>query len=116
MPFCPECKGEYLEGYRHCAFCNVELVDKLPEGVKPEPLIKLVDIHEVQGSAEASIVESLLKAHGIECSATGHNVHGVYPFTVDGLGRIRILVKEEDAGRAGEILEKNLKKNNGSEE
>jgi len=30
--FCPECGGEYREGYFECADCEVALVEQLPEG------------------------------------------------------------------------------------
>lgn len=31
MPWCPQCKSEYREGFTVCADCHVELVDELPE-------------------------------------------------------------------------------------
>jgi len=29
--FCPECKGEYRDGFTRCADCDINLVDHLPE-------------------------------------------------------------------------------------
>ncbi len=106
MAFCPKCKGEYLEGYDRCAFCNVKLVDRLPDGVEPEPLIKLVEVCKVRGDVEANVVRSLLDAYNIEMVSTGHNVQSVWPLTVDGLGEVNILVKERDAKKAKELIEK----------
>ena len=31
MPWCPKCKTEYREGFRVCADCGSELVEKLAE-------------------------------------------------------------------------------------
>ncbi len=104
MAFCPKCKGEYLEGYDHCVFCNVDLVDKLPEGVAPEPLIKLIEVCNVKGDVEANIVKTLLEANDIQVIATGHNVQSVWPLTVDGLGEVKLLVKEEDSEKAKELI------------
>lgn len=33
MPFCPNCKTEYVQGIARCNDCNVALVDTLPEQV-----------------------------------------------------------------------------------
>ncbi len=31
MPFCPECRAEYRQGFTRCASCEVDLVESLPE-------------------------------------------------------------------------------------
>lgn len=33
---CPECKGEYREGYTKCARCGVDLVEATPEVSEPK--------------------------------------------------------------------------------
>ncbi len=38
MPFCPNCKMEYREGFKVCADCKVPLVDKLEEMPKFEAI------------------------------------------------------------------------------
>lgn len=35
MPFCPNCREEYREGFRTCADCGAELVRELPPIEKP---------------------------------------------------------------------------------
>lgn len=38
MPYCPQCRCEYREGFTECSDCHVTLVDELPELPKtPEP-------------------------------------------------------------------------------
>ena len=29
--FCPQCKSEFRTGFTHCADCDVDLVERLPE-------------------------------------------------------------------------------------
>ena len=36
MPFCPECKIEYMEGFTTCKDCHILLVDKLPDEIQVE--------------------------------------------------------------------------------
>lgn len=33
--FCPQCGGEYREGFFKCADCGIALVEQLPEDFKP---------------------------------------------------------------------------------
>jgi len=39
MPWCPNCKNEYVEGITECADCHVELVDELPLEEKMSTLL-----------------------------------------------------------------------------
>lgn len=73
--------------------------------------LEMVQIHSVQGQVEADIIQSYLKSHGIESFTRGLAVHSVHPFTVDGMGEIRILVREDDAERAKEVLDAYLEEN-----
>ena len=34
--FCPDCGGEYREGFFECADCKVALVERLPENFEPK--------------------------------------------------------------------------------
>jgi hypothetical protein len=36
MPFCPECKTEYVAGAKRCSDCHVDLVDQLPVEISVE--------------------------------------------------------------------------------
>ncbi len=64
----------------------------------------LIEICRVQGENEADLVQALLKANGIESIVTGNAVHSVLPFTVDGLGELRVMVRESDAEMARGLL------------
>ncbi len=57
------------------------------------------------GRLEAELLESYLKAHGVEVvliqEAIGHNV---YPVTIDGLGRVELFVPKESVTAARQLL------------
>ena len=72
-----------------------------PENTSPP----LVHIFDAQGEGEAALVRGLLATHDIETATTGDSVQSVYPFTMDGLGRVGILVSEKDAEEARRILQ-----------
>jgi hypothetical protein len=61
---------------------------------------------EVWNPAEAEIVCSLLRGHGIPCLLKAENQYAVdATYTVGPLARRRILVRESDLDRAREILQ-----------
>jgi hypothetical protein len=71
---------------------------------------KLKEVHKVMGSVEAEVVKSLLESYGIKAVLQSLIVQSVHPFTVDGLGEIKIMVTEEDYEAARDIIEKTLNK------
>jgi len=61
MPYCPECRDEFVEGVRRCADCDVGLVDDLSavpdpasEPVEPEGDVVSVGRHQDQNAAASA--------------------------------------------------------------
>jgi len=52
MPYCPECRSEYREGFETCSQCAVPLVASLPE-MAPDSSDELAELAE---SGEAAVV------------------------------------------------------------
>ncbi len=72
---------------------------------------KLKQVCSVWGMAEAEVIKSLLQSYGIKCLFRSHVVQSVHPFSVDGLGELKIFVNEEDYERAKKIISEHLNKN-----
>ena len=53
---------------------------------------------------EAAMVRQILASYGIPCQVVSDVPHTVLPFTVDGLGEVRILVPAERLDEARELL------------
>jgi hypothetical protein len=62
------------------------------------------EVYKAWGSAEAEVIKSFLQSHGISCLLKGLVVQSVHPFTMDGLGEIKILVSKKDHTLAKELL------------
>lgn len=65
---------------------------------------QLKEVCKVWGPAEAEVIKSFLKSHGIFCIFRGQVVQSVHPFSADGLGEIKILVPEKDYALAKKLL------------
>lgn len=78
--------------------------EKKTAGESDPSRIELKEVFKTQGSAEAEVVKSFLESHGISCFFKGLVVQSVHAFTADGLGEIRIFVKESDYEVAKELL------------
>lgn len=65
----------------------------------------LVVIFRTHSDVEASIVRGLLETHGVMSIVTSAVPHSVFPLTVDGLGEVRISVREDEAEDAKRIIE-----------
>ena len=64
----------------------------------------MIAVHTCWNDAEAEIVIGFLRVHDIEARANSEIPHSILPLTTDGLGEIQVLVSEEDAALAREII------------
>src|SRR5262245_27942310 len=62
-------------------------------------------IFRTHSEIEASVVRSLLEAHGIMSVVSSDVPHSIFPLSVDGLGEVRIGVHESVAEEAQRIIE-----------
>lgn len=103
MPFCPECKYEYLAEVTTCTDCGATLVAELAPGEQPdtEPG-DVVRFRNFANAAEASMVRNLLEENGIRAYLSGGE------FTVAPsafAGDIVLMVDERDMDRASAIYD-----------
>lgn len=63
-----------------------------------------VEVARVHGPVEAELVRALLESYGITVAVSALVPHSVWPFTVDGPGRVGILVAREDEPAATDLL------------
>ena len=73
----------------------------------------LVSVYIAHGQVEAQLIKSLLEAEGIPVMIAQEGAGAAYGLTVGILGIAEIFVREQDAGKAKEILE--MGESNGNE-
>jgi hypothetical protein len=66
--------------------------------------VRLVVVRECQGLLLGEIYKSKLEAHGVPVLLRYEAAGPVIGITVDGLGRVRVLVPEAFAGEAEQLL------------
>ena len=105
MPFCPKCRGEYMDWVKKCPDCHVPLVEKLepePKKIKREiHAEKLVTIATFPFPAAAHLAAAKLESEGIWSFVAGENFNSIYPVMEGG---IMLQVREADAPKAITIL------------
>jgi hypothetical protein len=105
--YCPACESEHVAGIQRCPVRAVALVAepiRQDTGVPEDESV--VTAVEVWNPAEAEIVCSLLRGHGIPCLLKAENQYAVdATYTVGPLARRCILVRASDLDRAREILQ-----------
>ncbi len=131
MPYCPKCLTEYVEGAGKCDDCRIELVPGSPPAMEDEaepgsgtskafggwfrslvgagdqeedegPPVTTVTIRVFSGhtaSLDAGLARKLLHARGIPSILGGGTSAEMLPFL-----EVSLLVREEDADRAADIL------------
>ena len=65
---------------------------------------KLVMVYRAVGEAEALIIKGLLESNGIPCLLKSNAAPSVHVFAVDGMGEVKVMVKESMAGKARRLI------------
>jgi hypothetical protein len=63
-----------------------------------------VEVLRVQGSVNAEPILAALRANGIPARTVGEALGSVYGLTLDGLGEVAVMVLEENAEQARDLL------------
>ncbi len=109
MPYCPKCGTEYIEGTTRCEDCGGSLRWGSPPAGRPEeqagiePEARLVRVRTFSGSTallDAELARNVLQTQGIPCILPGEEAAAAFP-----VFDIPLFVREEDAERAGCLLE-----------
>lgn len=70
--------------------------------------IKIVELCRVPHEDEALAIESLLASCNIKCILQSDITRSIYPFTIDGLAEVRILVSDRDLEKSKEIISQDI--------
>jgi len=111
---CPECGGEYREGFIRCADCDVELVEELPAPPEEDLAAEPVTVLETGDPAALALAESLLQDAGIPFFAKGEYLQDLFALGRFGFGfssvagPVALQVAAEHAPAAAQILDATL--------
>ena len=110
MPFCPKCKAEYEVGFAHCSDCQIPLMDQLPEEKdEPVPEAELVSVIHVANETEAIFYCEMLKQARINATYRSFTIPAYDGITESTPYWGEVLVLDQDAERADEIVVEYLK-------
>jgi hypothetical protein len=107
MGQCPICKKKYHQGVEYCPNCQVGLIPGFNKVIKEKEREKtFIEIYRTENTAIAGLIKEVLEDHDILCYLDNYfshslNVHLFFPLAYHG---IRVMVYEEDAEEAREIL------------
>lgn len=65
---------------------------------------EMVEIYRAASEAEARIIKNFLESNGIPCLLKANAAPSVHAFAVDGMGEVTILVWEDMAVKARELI------------
>lgn len=116
MPYCPECRREYREGFAICSDCGCELVQYLEDDVSDEshesqsdsPSSEWITLARFTSQQYAELVLQGLKAKGIPAVILNHGgFHGRLELIAFSAGAYALMVPPEhvyDANKEGETI------------
>jgi hypothetical protein len=65
---------------------------------------EMVEIYRAASEAEARIIKNFLESNGIPCLLKANAAPSVHAFAIDGMGEVAILVWEDMAVKARELI------------
>jgi len=65
---------------------------------------KLTEVYKTTNDMEAQVIRGLLESYGIPCVLRSNAAPSVFAFTVDGMGKVKIMVRDSMADRAKELI------------
>jgi hypothetical protein len=66
--------------------------------------MKVVEVYRAVGEAEAQIIKGLLESNGIPCLLKSNAAPSVHVFAVDGMGEVKVMVRESKAEQASRLI------------
>ncbi len=75
---------------------------------KKDKDIKIVELCRVPLEDEALAIEGLLASCNIKCILQSDITRSIFPFTIDGLAEVSILVSDKDLKKSKEIISENI--------
>lgn len=66
---------------------------------------KIVEVYKAKGELEAQVIKGLLESQGIPCLLQSHVSSSVHPFSINGLGEVKVMVPENIAEEAKRLIE-----------
>ncbi len=75
--YCPECRGEFREGFTRCDDCGVDLVHELPSEDHEAP--DFVKVFETSEPDVIPVIKSVLEGAGIPYLVEGEDLMNLFP-------------------------------------
>ena len=65
---------------------------------------QMVEVYQARGEAEAQIIKGLLESYGVPCFLKSQAAPSVHTFTVNGMGEVKVMVRESMAEKARRLI------------
>ena len=65
---------------------------------------RLVEVYKAASEMEAQVIKSLLESYGIPCFLRSNAAPSVHMFTIDGMGKVKVMVLSAVADKARELV------------
>jgi len=66
----------------------------------------LIEVYKAAGELEAQVIKGLLESYGIPCFLKSHAAPSVHMFAVDGMGEVKVMVRQSGAEEARKLIKR----------